>query len=102
MEIREITGGVMVTTGNTMNDDFNGNDLSDTAKLLWRTYKAIYLGVPELAQIFKYSSKASVHNALSNGRLKDLKTKRSGGRILVDIRDLADFLDGNENLKQED
>lgn len=74
--------------------------LSDTAKLLWRIYGDIHLEVPDLAKVLKYSSKASVHNALHLGRLKGLRIIQVDRRILVDIRDMAEFLDEKRKPKR--
>lgn len=86
-----------------MKTEFNVDEppLSDTAKLLWRLHGEMLLGVPELAKIFRYGSKDSVHNALHKGRLKGLRIIRVGGRIFADFRDVADFLDGKANQQHE-
>jgi hypothetical protein len=76
--------------------------LTDTAKLLWRLYGEVLLGVPELARIFRYGSKASVHNALHKGRIKGLRIIRIGRRIFADFRDVADFLDEHRGTDQEE
>jgi hypothetical protein len=75
--------------------------LSESARLLWRIHGQVLLGVPELAQILRYSSKPAVHNALSKGRLDDLRIIRRSRRIYADFRDVADYLDNQRNLNQE-
>jgi hypothetical protein len=71
--------------------------LTDTARLLWCLYGQMLLGVAELAQILRLSSKAAVHNALHRGRLDGLRIIRIGGRIYADVRDVADYLDGQRD-----
>lgn len=58
--------------------------LTGTALLLYRQFGTLTLGVPELCKVLRFTSKGSLYNAMSKGRLPGLRTYRLGHRRVAD------------------
>lgn len=67
--------------------------LSETARLLVERYQGIYLTADEVAEVMGWKSGKSVLNAISGERFP-VPTVKLGKRRLVDVRDMAEYLDG--------
>lgn len=65
---------------------------SETARYLVDRYGGIYMTPDEVAKELGWKSGRSVINAISAQRLP-IPSRKVGGRRVVDVRDMATFLD---------
>lgn len=74
--------------------------LSETAMLLVERYGSIHLLADEVAEVMGWKSGKSVLNAISGDRFP-VPSMKLGKRRVVDVRDMADWLDAKRQASAQ-